>query len=163
MGTRGKPRVSSLSPEKTEALPSLYQLNRLLRSAHDIFQEYIKRIGGKPAVPERPAKKRGRQSEGNGDTPDTAKKPAKKGRVSQSATKASSPAATPSGDKPSDWKPPKGLWEDKVQGVDTILQADDGGLHVYLMWNDGKKSKHLIKVCYDKCPQTVRPLATQSY
>ena len=160
VGTRGKFDVCSFSQEKTKALASTHRLNRLFRSAHDILQEYIRSIGGKPAVPERGGKKRGRPSEGNGNTPDTAKKPAKKGRVSQNATKANSPTDTPSGDKPGDWKPPKGSWEGKVQGVDTIEQADDGELQVYLMWNDGKKSKHPIKVCYDRCPQTVSTLRT---
>ena len=56
--------------------------------------------------------------------------------------------------KSSDWAPPKGSWEDKVQAVDTI-EADNGSLHVYLLWNDGIKSKHPIEKCYEKCPQTV--------
>ncbi len=116
-----------------------------------MLEEYIEKIGGKPVAPERGGKKRGRQSVGK--TPETAPK-SKKGRLSESATKARSPAATPV-TKNSDWAPPKGSWEGKVQAVDTIEQGDDGALHVFLMWNDGTKSKHPIAKCYEKCPQTV--------
>ena len=117
----------------------------------DILNEYHKKVGGRPTVPEKVAKKRGRQSEGN--TPDTAKKP-KRGRVSQSATKARSPASE-AVIKGSDWAPPKGSWEGKVQAVDTIEMADNGALYVFLFWNDGTKSRHPIDKCYEKCPQTV--------
>jgi chromobox protein 1 len=35
--------------------------------------------------------------------------------------------------------------------VDTIEQ-DDQGLHVYLDWNNGKKTRHPIEKIYRKCP-----------
>ncbi|KAI9876231.1 MAG: hypothetical protein M1830_006966 [Pleopsidium flavum] len=123
-----------------------------LENAADILQEYFDRQGGKPTVPAKGAKKRGRQSQG-ADTPDTAKKP-KRGRLSQSAMTPKSPASSTAITKGSDWVPPKGSWEDKVQAVDTI-ESESGNLFVYLLWNDGVKSRHPIEKCYEKCPQSM--------
>lgn len=133
--------------EPANAPPSFNKTtnNTPQRGAIDLLQEYYKRQGGKPTVPKGGAKKRGRQSQ-DANTPEAAKK-LKKGRPSQSATTAMTG---------SHWAPPKGSWEDQVQTVDTIEQDDKGALHVYLLWNDGTKSKHSIERCYDKCPRTVR-------
>lgn len=53
------------------------------------------------------------------------------------------------------WKPPAGNWENEVMGVDTIEQTQEGGLQVFLAWNNGHKSKHPIKVTYERCPLKV--------
>lgn len=43
-----------------------------------------------------------------------------------------------------------------MQAVDTI-EKDEQGLHVFLQWNNGKKSKHPIEQTYKKCPEKVSP------
>lgn len=113
-------------------------------------------------MPSKKDKKRGRPSQS--DTPEsTTAKKAKQSRLSQSKVKADSPATTPLEKiKGQDWTPPKGTWDGKVQHVETIRQDEDGSLQVFLMWNDGKQSKHPVEKCYEKCPQTVGQFSQNS-
>ena len=70
------------------------------------------------------------------------------------ATKASaSKSASKHSAKPA-WNAPSGSWEDEIQAVDTI-EKDEKGLHVYLKWNDGRKTRHSIEQTYVKCPLKV--------
>lgn len=73
-----------------------------------------------------------------------------KGRKGDSAT--GTPTATEV--VKDNWKPPSGSWEEHIQAVDTVEQ-DDTGLHVYVQWNNGRKSRHSTEKIYKHCPQKV--------
>lgn len=51
---------------------------------------------------------------------------------------------------------PAGSWEKEIESVDGCEDEGDGKLVVYLLWKDGKKTKHDTAVVYQKCPQMVR-------
>ncbi|KAJ0355084.1 hypothetical protein COL922a_014707, partial [Colletotrichum nupharicola] len=51
-----------------------------------------------------------------------------------------------------DWVPKSKSWENEVKAVDTIVRERDG-LVAFLHWNNDKKSKVSIEMCYEKCPR----------
>lgn len=53
------------------------------------------------------------------------------------------------------WKPPVGSWEDEIDRVDACERESDGRLVVYLVWKNGRKTRHETSVIYQKCPQKV--------
>ncbi|KAF5120902.1 Chromo domain-containing protein 2 [Metarhizium anisopliae] len=53
------------------------------------------------------------------------------------------------------WKPPIGSWEDEIDRVDACEKESDGRLVVYLVWKNGRKTRHETSVIYQKCPQKV--------
>ncbi len=73
-------------------------------------------------------------------------------RPKESSSATGSPMVVPS--SKAKWTPPTGSWEKHIQAVDTIEQDEDG-LHVYLQWNDGRKTRHLLEVTYQRCPLRV--------
>ncbi|OAQ58229.1 chromo (CHRromatin organization MOdifier) domain-containing protein [Pochonia chlamydosporia 170] len=50
------------------------------------------------------------------------------------------------------WQPPAGSWEDEVDTIDSCERGRGGKLIVYLIWKNGKKTKHETPVVYKKCP-----------
>lgn len=56
-----------------------------------------------------------------------------------------------------EFKLPKGSWEDQVASIDTIEEAlDDKGVmqrFVYVMWENGSKTRHQLQTVNEKCPQ----------
>ncbi|KAI9818897.1 MAG: hypothetical protein M1827_007718 [Pycnora praestabilis] len=126
-----------------------------LDGAKDILNEYFESIGGRPVLNKKtkPAKAtvavtpesgRKRKNQANGKkTKDEAKGSKKKRRLPASP---SPPASSKR------WEPPSGSWEDSIQGIDT-LEATENELWVYLVWNDGHRSRHLTQKVYQKCPQ----------
>lgn len=125
--------------------------------ASDVLVEYHDKIGGQPVF-KPAAKKRARPSKtgtptSTGTGTDSAKgsKTRRGGAVSVQGT----PSASQRADvKKPNWAPPSGSWEGAIQAVDTIeMDSETDTLNVFLHWNDGRKSKHPIEVCYKKCPQ----------
>jgi chromobox protein 1 len=60
--------------------------------------------------------------------------------------------------KGKDWEPPKGSWEGEVLHIDCIEEEYDEKLQEnkrvgFVMWTNGKKSKHSLKILNSKCPQ----------
>ncbi|KID83156.1 heterochromatin protein one [Metarhizium guizhouense ARSEF 977] len=51
------------------------------------------------------------------------------------------------------WKPPIGSWEDEIDRIHACEEESDGKLVVYLIWKNGKKTRHETSVIYRKCPQ----------
>ncbi|KAK8912304.1 Chromatin-associated protein swi6 [Metarhizium anisopliae] len=45
------------------------------------------------------------------------------------------------------------LMEDEIDRVDACEKESDGRLVVYLVWKNGRKTRHETSVIYQKCPQ----------
>jgi len=120
----------------------------LMDGAKAILKEYYKSIGGKPS-PEKQSKKR-KSTVSAKSTPDvTPSTKKRKGR--QSEVKDEDEAEDDGG--LTNWLPKGESWENYVQNVDTIERdGKDGGLYVFLHWNNDKKTKVSIDQCYKKCP-----------
>lgn len=73
-----------------------------------------------------------------------------KGRKGDSAT--GTPTAAEA--RKDNWRPPSGSWEEHIQAIDTVEQ-DEGGLFVFVQWNNGRKSRHPTEKIYERCPQKV--------
>lgn len=62
--------------------------------------------------------------------------------------------------RPSKTSFPKGTWEGLVATVDTIEESRDesGELvrYVFIIWEDGDKTRHPVATVNEKCPQAVR-------
>ena len=146
--------------------------NRILRGARELLEEYWATIGGKPVPKSKGSstKKRGRQSLGNSETPNTASKKQKisrGGRKSTGSAKSKELPELPSdaADVEDDWDPPKvaaGSWENDVLQVDTIEgDNDDKDRWAYLVWaakdanGAWRRSRAKLETCYLACPQRV--------
>ncbi|PMB65022.1 Chromatin-associated protein swi6 [Beauveria bassiana] len=109
-------------------------------------------IGGRDSIFQQTAtaasgKKRGRKAGVSGSADPT---PVKRSRKSNGA---GHPGATspPASSKP--WSPPAGSWEDDIDAIDACQDEGTGQLMVYLVWKNGKKTRHTTSVIYAKCPQ----------
>ncbi|EGR47326.1 uncharacterized protein TRIREDRAFT_109088 [Trichoderma reesei QM6a] len=118
----------------------------LVESAGEILSAYLESIGGREKIFEETqeasrGKKRGRTTSA---TPGATKRSRRNGTHPAD----SAPPAT--ADK---WSPPAGSWEDEIQTIDACEDEGSGRLVVYLVWKNGRKTKHDTKVIYKKCPQ----------
>ncbi|KAJ4152030.1 hypothetical protein NW765_013562 [Fusarium oxysporum] len=50
-------------------------------------------------------------------------------------------------------EPPAGSWEEEIETIDACEDEGSGKLIVYLIWKNGRKTKHDTDVIYKKCPQ----------
>lgn len=64
-------------------------------------------------------------------------------------------ASTPPASSSKAWSPPAGSWEDDIESIDACQDEGLGQLMVYLVWKNGKKTRHQTSVIYKKCPQKV--------
>ncbi|UKZ67717.1 uncharacterized protein TrAtP1_008875 [Trichoderma atroviride] len=119
----------------------------LQESAGDILANYLESIGGREKIFE--------------ETQEAAKGK-KRGRTSSTAQSASTKRSKRNGTHPSEstppatsdkWNPPAGSWEDEIDTIDACEDEGSGRLIVYLVWKNGRKTKHDTKVIYKKCPQ----------
>ena len=155
MGTRGKPRVSSQASGSAARVDGGTWLirGRFYRdNANELLNEYLNAVGGHEAIfgeleKVKKTKKRGRTAGASGSTTKRARK--------QEDDDSESPAPRTLTEKTT-WQPPAGSWEDKVESVDVVQDEVNGNLMVYLVWNNGKKTKHETSVVYKRCPQKVR-------
>ncbi|RDA88099.1 hypothetical protein CP532_5313 [Ophiocordyceps camponoti-leonardi (nom. inval.)] len=121
--------------------------DNLRESASEILVAYYERIGGRDSIFEESqvasrGKKRGRPAAG---TPaSTTKRPRKNGVHPADSTP---PASAKK------WNPPAGSWEDEIDSIEAFEDEGSGKLAVYLIWKNGKKTKHDTTVIYKKCPQ----------
>ena len=58
------------------------------------------------------------------------------------------------------WKPPAGSWEDEVAAIDTIEENWDPAegkniRQAYIVWSNGRKTRHFLTTLNEKCPQKV--------
>ncbi|KAI9794615.1 MAG: hypothetical protein M1816_004502 [Peltula sp. TS41687] len=116
-----------------EHLPTSF----IREGANDILTDYHREIGG------RPIRKMGGTRLPR-DSP--------QGRKGNSSTAATPKTAETREKRIDTWKPPSGTWEDDIQAIDTV-EMDEGGLFVYLHWNNGRKSRHPMEKIYKHCPQ----------
>ncbi|KAH8126779.1 hypothetical protein ACSS6W_002364 [Trichoderma asperelloides] len=119
----------------------------LQESAGDILSSYLESIGGREKIFEQTheaakGKKRSR-------TTSTAQAANTK-RSKRNGTHPSESAPPATSDK---WSPPAGSWEDEIDTIDACEDEGSGRLIVYLVWKNGRKTKHDTKVIYKKCPQ----------
>ncbi|QDS72294.1 hypothetical protein FKW77_007209 [Venturia effusa] len=138
-----------------------------LATASDVLKAYFKKIGGRPD--NRPPGPKGKKSKKRGaEAVAVATPPARAGRKK---TKLSTPpeAVTATAvatsarrgrkdDIEDDWKPPHGTWENNVTDIDTIEEMFDeeaGQLlrFAYVMWDNGRKTRHVLETLNQKCPQ----------
>lgn len=120
--------------------------DNLMESASEVLRDYFERIGGRDRVFEESekaarSKKRGRPSSG---APTSAKRSRKNGVHPANSTP---PASSKK------WSPPAGSWEDEIESIDACEDEGSGKLVVYLIWKNGRKTKHKTSVIYKKCPQ----------
>ncbi|KAL7924630.1 hypothetical protein ACQKWADRAFT_253120 [Trichoderma austrokoningii] len=119
----------------------------LRESAGDILATYLESIGGREKIFE--------------ETQEAAKGK-KRSRTSSTAHASSTKRSRRNGTHPSEstppatsdkWNPPAGSWEDEIDTIDACEDEGSGRLIVYLVWKNGRKTKHDTKVIYKKCPQ----------
>jgi chromobox protein 1 len=137
-------------------------------TASDVLKAYFKKIGGRPVKPAGKGKKSKKRGAEAVATPEpTSKRGRKKGYLSATpelSTATAVAASARKGKKDSDeddWKPPGGSWENQVVDVDTIEEAWDSekGQNVrfaYVVWTNGRKTRHVLTTLNQKCPQKVR-------
>lgn len=153
---------------------ALVKLQHLLRAfinkhhregARDVVTAYYKKIGGRPKKDEdKPAAgKPGRKRKSMGDSklakavPEPAASEAKRQRrksAPKQTTKQDSPSSEENGIQ---WLPKGKNWDNDVKEVDTIVREGDAGLMAWLEFNNGRKAKLSVQVCYEKCPLKVCP------
>jgi hypothetical protein len=112
-----------------------------------ILEEYFASVGGRQNIftkSKRTVKKRRRASAA---TVTTASRQQRENGTDPTGK------ASPNITKP--WTPPVGSWEDAINRIDACEKNADGGYVVYLVWKNGKKTKHATSVVYQKCPQKV--------
>ncbi|PHH74962.1 hypothetical protein CDD82_4647 [Ophiocordyceps australis] len=119
----------------------------LKESASEILEAYLESIGGRDSIFEETekavrSKKRSRAS--GGATPASAKRSRKNGTHPSEMT----PPATSK-----KWSPPAGSWEDEIETIDACEAEGNGKLVVYLIWKNGRKTRHDTSIIYKKCPQ----------
>ncbi|KAK5994995.1 Chromo domain-containing 2-like protein [Cladobotryum mycophilum] len=119
----------------------------LKESASEILAAYLTSVGGRDSIFEESqeaarGKKRGRTSS---TTPAAAPKRSRKNGVHPSDS--TPPVSNKS------WSPPAGSWEDEIESIDACEDEGSGRLVVYLVWKNGRKTKHDTSVIYKKCPQ----------
>lgn len=122
--------------------------------AEDIVEAYLKKLGGRDAILDETTKasrgkKRGKPSgaASGTDTPASTKR---------SRKSAGHPADAPAPASSKPWSPPAGSWEDEIEEIQTEKDPTTSKLIVYLLWKNGKRTKHDTSVIYKKCPQKVR-------
>jgi len=132
-----------------------------LEGAEESLQEYFKKIGGRPVQGEK--KKRRRKSVVDESTPQGGKGRKKsKTEASEDSEEQEQQQQVSSQKKPKknkgEWEPPKGSWEEGIMSIDSIEESHDPTTGepkrwVFVMWNNGKHTRHPLQALYSKCPQ----------
>jgi len=137
----------------------------------DELDAYFKSIGGKPQfkakeklakekpTPVSSAKKRKLADDSPSATPE-ASTPATDGRGrKRKQTANDTPAADANGseknaklDENDEGNFPAGSWEHEVKSIDTLERGEDGKLWAFILWNDGRHTKHFSETLKRKCP-----------
>ena len=124
-------------------------------AASEILQAYYKKIGGRPS---KGGKKTKRKSGVDESTP-RGGRGRKKLRTEESVEDDEVPRSQGKQQK-REWEPPKGSWESEVTSIDSIEEHPDPRTaeikrYVYVMWNNGKQSRHELPTMRVKAPQKV--------
>lgn len=135
-----------------------------------MLKAYFKKIGGRPAY-KTPAPKGKKSKKRAAEAVAVATPPAKSSRkrsklstppeaVTATAVATSARRGKKDDIEDDDWKPPHGTWENNVTGVDTIEEVFDDeqgrkSRFAYVMWDNGRKTRHVLSTLNQKCPQKV--------
>ncbi|RBA18697.1 hypothetical protein FPRO05_10345 [Fusarium proliferatum] len=117
-------------------------------SAQEILDAYFEKFGGREKLFEehetasKTKKRRRATTNGTPSTTSTAKR-SRREHPANSATPATAKI----------WSPPAGSWEEEIETIDACEDEGSGKLIVYLIWKNGRKTKHDTDVIYKKCPQ----------
>ncbi|KAM5377244.1 uncharacterized protein FOBCDRAFT_295181 [Fusarium oxysporum Fo47] len=117
-------------------------------SAQEILDAYFEKFGGREKLfeaTETASKTKKRRRATTNGTPSTTST-TKRSRREHPAN-----SATPATAK--NWSPPAGSWEEEIETIDACEDEGSGKLIVYLIWKNGRKTKHDTDVIYKKCPQ----------
>ncbi|KAF4441201.1 chromatin-associated swi6 [Fusarium acutatum] len=120
----------------------------LRESAQEILDAYFEKFGGREKLfeeHETASKTKKRRRATTNGTPSTTST-TKRSRREHPAN-----SATPATAK--NWSPPAGSWEEDIETIDACEDEGSGKLIVYLIWKNGRKTKHDTDVIYKKCPQ----------
>jgi chromobox protein 1 len=119
-----------------------------------VLDEYFKGLGGRPEKPEpKKRKSMGRPPKSTPEKLEPRKRRKSRADTETDATKDKEKEKEKDSQVP-DWVPKSKNWENEVKTVDTIVRERDG-LVAFLHWNNDKKSKVSIEMCYEKCPRKV--------
>ncbi|KAG6057071.1 hypothetical protein E4U17_001716 [Claviceps sp. LM77 group G4] len=123
----------------------------LEESAREILDDYFDSIGGRDSIFEQTekasrVKKRRRQASNTAASSSSTKRSRRE--TTQHPAHSAPPASAPT-----PWTPPAGSWEEEIEAIDACEDQGSGRLVVYLVWKNGKKTKHDTSVIYKKCPQ----------
>ena len=163
-GTR-KRQTARGNRRRTCAHPSSPQFHHLTISdregATEVVEEYFDRLGGRPEPDEDGKPKKGKRKQSSTGSAVEAKgtsgRGRKKAKVENGADDDDTNGKAKSAPK---WEPPKGTWEHEIMNIDCIEEELDEATNEnkrvgFVMWNNGKKSKHSLKILNGKCPQKV--------
>ncbi|KAF5972802.1 putative chromatin-associated swi6 protein [Fusarium bulbicola] len=120
----------------------------LRESAQEILDAYFEKYGGREKLFEehetasKTKKRRRATTNGTPSTTSTTKRPRREHPAN---------SVTPATAK--NWSPPAGSWEEEIETIDACEDEGSGKLIVYLIWKNGRKTKHDTDVIYKKCPQ----------
>lgn len=134
-----------------------------------MLKAYFKKIGGRPAdqtpaAKGKKSKKRGAEAVAAATpTTKTGRKRSKLSTPPEAATATAVATSARRGKKDDiedDWKPPHGSWENNVVDVDTIEEVWDEKAgkafrFAYVMWDNGRKTRHVLPTLNQKCPHKV--------
>ncbi|KAG5999098.1 hypothetical protein E4U54_002066 [Claviceps lovelessii] len=120
----------------------------LEESAHQILDDYFESIGGREKIFEQTEKAARGKKRGRGAS-NAASNSTKRARKNGTHPSDSTPPASAS----QEWAPPAGSWEDEIATIDACQGQGSGRLTVFLIWKNGKKTRHDTSIIYKKCPQ----------
>ncbi|KAL7938452.1 hypothetical protein V8C35DRAFT_288119 [Trichoderma chlorosporum] len=120
----------------------------LVESAGEILSAYLESIGGRDKIFEETQEATRGKKRGRATSTAAAAATTKRSRKNGTHPGDSAPPATAE-----KWSPPAGSWEDEIDTIDACEDEGSGRLVVYLVWKNGRKTKHDTKVIYKKCPQ----------
>ncbi|KAI9666038.1 MAG: hypothetical protein M1821_003973 [Bathelium mastoideum] len=130
-----------------------------LDGASEALQDYFESIGGRPQPGDDPKSKKGKRKQSVAASPAETKTGSGRGRKKMKVENGDvEDDAGHKGKKESKWMPPKGTWEHDVMNIDCIEEDVDEATGDkkrvgFVMWNNGKKSKHSLGILNSKCPQ----------
>ncbi|KAF2837536.1 hypothetical protein M501DRAFT_1006590 [Patellaria atrata CBS 101060] len=126
-----------------------------LETAPEALAAYFKKIGGRPVLPKKEAKRK--ISTSAAATPIEKEKGGRGRKKMKRESSGSATSEAPPKFK-REWQPPKGSWENEVMAIDTVEEKPDPTTgektrHAYIVWNNGNKSVHRLATINQKCPQ----------
>ncbi len=138
--------------------------------AKDLLTEYYEKVGGKPKfAPKKstPGEKK-RKAQSASSTPAETKGTGRgrKKTKTDGDSEATPEVSSQRNGKEDKWEPPKGSWDDEVMNIDALEELPNPNTgererYAFVVWNNGRKTHHQIRVIHQKAPQKVRTFLRQ--